>query len=118
MLPLWREQYQRLLWLAHQARTPGTTQTLVQAVFERRDPPPSTGPMGRALQAARQLGRQRREGWWHWDVPGQATPLHLVQADEGELRHRVRKSQRYLTFWELEWRRPGTFGGLCGAMHR
>ena len=100
------------------ARTPGTTRTLVQAVLECRDPLPSTGPMGRALQAARQLGWQRREGWWHWDVLGQPTPLYLVQADEGDLRHHVRESQRYQAFWDLERRRPGTFGGLGGAVHR
>ena len=51
-------------------------------------------------------------------MPGQPTPLHLVQADEGDLRHRVRKSQRYWAFRELERRRPGTFGGLNGAVHR
>ena len=116
--PLWCVQYQRLLWLARQARTPGTTRTLVQAVLECRDPPPSTGPVGRAPQAACKLGWQRRDGWWHWDVPGQLTALHLVQADEGNLRHRVRKSQRYRAFWELERRRPGTFGGLGGAVHQ
>ena len=48
--PLWRVQYQRLLWLARQARTHGTTQTLVQAVLKCRDPPPSTGPVGRACR--------------------------------------------------------------------
>ena len=68
--PLWGVQYQHLLRLARQVCIPGTTQTLVQAVLEYRDPPPSTGPVGRALQAARQLGWQRREIWWHWDVPG------------------------------------------------
>ena len=118
MSPSWRVQYQRLLWLARQARMPGTTQTLVQAVLEGRDPPPSTGPVGRALQAARQLGWQRREGWWHWDVPGQPTPLHMVQAEEGDLRHCVCESQRYWAFRELERHRPGTFGALGGAVHR
>ena len=44
-------------------------------------------------------------------------PLHLVQADEGDLRHCVHESQRYCTFWEPDRRRPGTFGGLGGAMH-
>ena len=62
--PLWCVQYHRLLWLARQERTPGTTQTLVQAVLECRDPPSSMGPVGGALQAARQLGWQRCEGWW------------------------------------------------------
>ena len=67
--PLWRVQYERLLWLARQARTPGTTQTSVQVALECRDPPPSTRAVGRALEAAHQPGRQRLEGWWHWDVP-------------------------------------------------
>ena len=63
--PMWRVQYQRLLWLACKAPTPGATQTLVQAVLECRDPLPSMGPVGRTLQAASQMGWQRREGWWH-----------------------------------------------------
>ena len=40
-------------------------QTLVQAVLECPDPPPPTGPVGRALQAAHHQGWQQREGWWH-----------------------------------------------------
>ena len=49
---------------------------------------------------------------------GKPTPLHLVQADEGDLRHRVRDNQHYRAFRELERRRWGTFGGLGGAVHR
>ena len=90
----------------------------MQVVPECQNPPLSTGPVGRALQTACHLGWQRREGWWHWDVLGQPAPPHMVQADEGDLRHRVRESQRYRAFRELEWRRLGTFGGLGGAMHR
>ena len=49
---------------------------------------------------------------------GQSTPLHLVQANKGNLRHCVRESQRYRAFRELERRRPRTFGELGGAVHR
>ena len=52
------------------------------------------------------------------DVPGQPTPLHLVRADEGDLRHCVRESRRYQPFQELERQRPGTVGGLGGAVRR
>ena len=51
--PFWRVQYQRLLWLSWQAHTPGTTQTLVQAVLECRDSLPYTEPVGKAVQATR-----------------------------------------------------------------
>ena len=75
-------------------------------------------PWERALQAAHQLGRQQRKGWCHWDVPGQPTPLHLVEAYDVNLRHRVRESHCYRAFQVLERRRLGTFGGLGGAVHR
>ena len=49
VLPVWRLQYSRVLWLARKARTPGAGQVLVQAILGETDRPPDTGPVGRAL---------------------------------------------------------------------
>ena len=70
------------------------------------DTPPSSGPMGRALQAARQLGSQRREGWWHWDVPGQRTPLRLWKRTMGNY---ATACTRASCTGGMERHRPDTF---------
>ena len=80
--------------------------------------PPSTGPVGRALQDTRMLGWVALEGWWKWRLPGQAAPLHLALDDWGEVCHRVRESQRFSALQALERRRPRTYGGLGGAVQR
>ena len=61
--------------------------------------PPATG--GR--------GPQRRGGWRHLDVPGQAAPLRPVQLGVRELCHYVCEAQRYRVLREPERRRPDTF---------
>ena len=58
--PVWHFQYSKVLWLARQARTPGSGQVLVQAILEGTD----AGPMGRALQSTRQLRWETVHGWW------------------------------------------------------
>ena len=45
-------------------------------------------------------------------------PVDLVQAEEGEPRHRSRESRSYQVFQELELRRPNIFGGAGRSMHR
>ena len=56
--------YQRMCWLARQARTRGTPQTIIQAIWEAVPTPKVTGPLGRALQEIRKLGWQPLMGWW------------------------------------------------------
>ena len=90
----------------------------MQAVLEERPKPPLTGPVGRALQDTRRLGRVALEGWWKWRLLGQAAPLHLALDDWGEVCHRVRASQRFSALQALERRRPRTYGGLGGAVQR
>ena len=46
--PLWHVQYQRMLWLARQARTPGTTQTLVQEVLSEYAQPDALSDVGQS----------------------------------------------------------------------
>ena len=65
---------------------------LIQVVVEETNRPPVTGPVGRALQAVRQLRWEAVRGWWVWRVPGQPGELHLVQGDWGHLCHRLRES--------------------------
>ena len=50
--PVMRTKYNRLTWLAGVARVPGATQVLLQAIWECRESPPLTGPLGRAFHAA------------------------------------------------------------------
>ena len=90
----------------------------MQAVLEERPKPPLTGPVGRALQDTRRLGWVALEGWWKWRLPGQAAPLHFALDDWGEACHRVRESQQFSALQTLERRRPRTYGGLGGAVHR
>ena len=68
-------RYERLVWLARTAREAGAAQCLFQAVWETQQAPPCTGPVGRALRTARELGWHPLQGWWRWQVPGQDEPL-------------------------------------------
>ena len=74
--------------MAHLARTQGTAETVVQAIWE------ATGPFGRAMQEFRKLGCRTARGWWHWIPPGQKEAVHLVHADKGYVEHLFRESIR------------------------
>ena len=56
--------YKRMCWLAHIARSPGTAQTVTQAMWEHTERPKATRPLGRALHEFRRLGRHNLRGWW------------------------------------------------------
>ena len=48
--------YKRMCWLVQIARSPGTAQTVTQAIWERTATPQARGPLGRALWEFRKLG--------------------------------------------------------------
>ena len=43
------------------------------------------GPVGHLMQAFQQLRWESQQGWWLWQVQGQAEELHLVLARVGGL---------------------------------
>ena len=117
--PIMHTRYERLFWLARQARRLGVTQVFAQAIWESGALPPGTGPVGRALRTAASLGWTPHEGWWCWEVPGQDHPMHCLQEGLRQLHHRVRDSLRCHFARRLEARRPVTFGALGdGAVGR
>jgi len=76
--PVMHTRYERVLWLAHVAGRPGTTQVFVQAIWEHGGQPPPTGPAGRVLRTVFSLGWWPHDGWWSREVPGQTEPWHFV----------------------------------------
>ena len=44
--------YRRMCWLAHLARSPGTAQTVTQAVWEGTQSPKPTGPLGERYRSS------------------------------------------------------------------
>ena len=70
--------YRRMCWLARQARTRATPQTIIQAVWEAAPVPKATGPLGRALQEFHKLWWQPLVGLWTWMYPGAHAPVNLA----------------------------------------
>ena len=105
-------RYELVLWMAPIARTPGTVQVLVQAIWESGRRPLTAGPFWRALHVVSLLGWQPLEGWWTWAVPGQTEPLHLVQEPMWQIQHMVRDSLRRHAMRGLETRCPATCADL------
>ena len=86
--------YKRMCWLAQIARTPGTAQTVAQAIWEQTEKPKGTGPLGRALQEFRCLGWRTLRGWWSWSMPRTGISVHLVHASKEYVEHLFRESLR------------------------
>ena len=77
--PVMHTRYERVMWVARVARSPGPVQVMAHAMWEASSTPPTTGPFGRALHVVWRLGWQPMEGWWAWSVPGETDPMRLVQ---------------------------------------
>ena len=54
--PVMHTRYERVLWMAPIAHTPGPIQILVQAIWDSDRQPPTTGPFRHALHVVRLLG--------------------------------------------------------------
>ena len=117
VVPSWRAEYERLLWLAKASATTATVQVLMQAVPKECPKTPLTGSVGRALQDIRTLSRVALEGWWKWQLPGQAASLHFALEDMGQVCHLIRESQRFSTLQAFEGRRPQRYAGHGGPVH-
>ena len=77
--PVMRHQSQVATWLIRAARTPGSLQVAVQAVWEASDGnPPPVGPVGRAKRVLTRLGWSPSGCWWRWTVPGLLDPICLA----------------------------------------
>ena len=72
--------YRRMCWLAHLACSPGTAQTVAEAIWEGTQSPKPTSPLKRALHEFRRLGWRSMRGWWQWSLPNGGTVVHLVHA--------------------------------------
>ena len=116
--PVMRMNYDRLAWLARVARVPGVAEVLLKAIWECRETPPLTRPVGQALRTARALGWVPRGCCWRWSIPRQHDLLDVVAEGWDLLRHRIRESLRRAALLQLEARRPRTFGGLAGSIDR
>ena len=110
--------YKRMCWLAQMARSPGTAQTVAQALWEHTTKPRTTGPFGRALNEFRKLGWTSLQGWWQWRVPRTGLTLHLVHSPKGYVEHLFRESLREKQLEALEMRRPRQFGGMGACLSR
>ena len=110
--------YKRMCWLAQIACTPGTAQTVTQAIWERTTTPKATGPLGRALWEFCKLGWQCQGGWWQWAMPRTGVKVHLVHAAKEYVEHLFRESLREAQLAALEKRRLRTFGGMGARLHR
>ena len=110
--------YKRMCWLAHIARAPGTAQIVTQAIWEQTAKPKGTGPLGRALQEFRRLGRRTVRGWWGWSMPRTGISAHLVHASKEYVEHLFRESLREHHVEALEKRRPRLFGGMGARIDR
>ena len=115
--PVMRHQASVAAWLTRVARTPGTLQMAVQAIWEASDgnPPPS-GPVGRAKRVLTRLGWSPRGCWWRWTVPGLPDPVCLATNSPAEIMHCVRESIREAALRDLENRRLRQFGGMRGRV--
>ena len=102
--------YRRMCWLARQARTRSTPQTIIQAIWEAVPTPKVTGPLGRALQEFRKLGWQPLMGWWKWTYPGAHAPVNLALDCESYVEHVFREVPRKQQLRWLEARRPWRHG--------
>ena len=82
-------------WLARVARTPGTLQVCVQAVWEVTwGNPKPLGPVGKARRILLKMGWTPLEGWWTWRVPGEEQPLRLAEDNESRVMHIARETLR------------------------
>ena len=110
--------YRRLCWLARQARTRGTPQIVIQAVWETTPAPKTTGLLGRALQEFRKLAWQPLAGWWTWTYPGAHAPINLALDSQSFVEHVFQEAVRQQRLRKLEARRPQLFGGMDARIHR
>ena len=110
--------YRRMCWLAQLARSPGTAQTVAQAIWERTQSPKAIDPLGRALQEFRHLGWRSLRGCWQWSLPRTGTVVHLVHAPKEYVEHLFRESLWETQLAALEKRRPRTFGGMGARLER
>ena len=110
--------YRRMCWLARQARTRSTPQTIIQAIWEAVSTLKVTGPLGQALQEFRKLGWQLLMGWWKWTYPGAHAPINLALDSRSYVEHVFREVLRKPQLRQLEARRPRLFGGMDASIHR
>ena len=109
--------YRRMCQLAQQARTRGTPQTIIQAIWEAVPTPKVTGPLGRALQEFRKLGWQLLTGWWQWTYPGTHAQVSLALDSRSYVEHVFREALCKQQLRQLEARRPRLFGGMDASIH-
>ena len=110
--------YRRMCWLVQIARTPGTAQTITQAIWEHTGRPRATGPLGRALHDFRRHGWSSLRGWWSWTMPRMGISVHLVHASKEYVEHLFRESLREYHLEAPEKRRPRIFGGMGPRLDR
>ena len=83
-------------WLARVARTPGTLQICVQAVWEAtQGNPMPIGLVGNARRVLIRIGWTLLEGWWTWSVPGEEQPLRLAEDQESRVMPVARETVRH-----------------------
>lgn len=108
--------YGRILWLAKWSRSPGPQRASIHAVWQLGEHSSNTGPVGRVLQTVRRLGWESVQGWWKWNLPGEAEALSLHVDAWPLVQHRVRECLRRHALAALEARRPNTFQGVRGGL--
>ena len=101
--------------LALLARSPGTAQTVAQAIWEGTQSQKPTGPLGRALHEFRRFGWHSMRGWRQWSLPHSGAVVHRLHAPKEYVEHLFREALRESQLTALEKRRPRTFGGMGGG---
>ena len=118
MAPTMVIPYRRLCWVARQARTRGTPQTIAEAVWEAVPTPKVTGPLGRPPLEFRKLGWRSLVGSWKWTYPGAHAPVNLALDSRSYVEHVFGEALRKQQLCQLEARRPRLFGGMDASIHR